>query len=169
MKKVLSIFLATLFCISSALGMFTTVSAEDDISDNLKVHYDFAGDDPLKDKAGSVNDALKASASGITTANGVATDDPNGVAYLVQTGAASASDDMKAVLEGDEMTFIARFKIIHGKCSMRIIKTRIQDSNNNPIALIRHVGAIKNTCFVYFNLIRNGTRSRRRQICFAEN
>ncbi len=128
MKKILSIFLVALFCISASFTMATVISAEDS-DDHLVLHYDFEGntvEEKLKDKAplgaDRVADDLTlkngtqdvdGNYQGIDFSNGYVTQKDSDLAkgsraYLVQSTAASA--DMKSALEGN-MTFVARFRM----------------------------------------------------------
>ena len=120
MKKVLSIFLATLFCISSALGMFTTVSAEEssDISKNLVVHYDFEGStsaEILSNKVGSTSlGVANNSANGISFSDGVVSNKNVGStdgkrAYLHRK--VVDGDAISNAIEGGDTTLIVRFKV----------------------------------------------------------
>lgn len=133
MKRILSIFLAALFCISASLAAVTGVTAGEaaDPDDNLVLHYDFEGatvEEKLKDKApmsnGRVADNLTLKNGGTADADGnyAGIDFSNGYvqqkasttinngsrAFLEQTTAATT--DMEAALEGS-MTFTARFRM----------------------------------------------------------
>ncbi len=148
MKKILSIFLATLFCISTFAGLGITSFAEG-IADNLVVHYDFEGsttEEKLKDKAtgGSASDdmsiMLSETAMGIEFADGAITHKDVGLEKGQRTflKRVVAEDDITAAMNGD-ITFISRFKM----------DSKVIDA------------AIANDGFVYITDMGTGSASKR--------
>ena len=125
MKKILSVFLAMLFCVFSVANIMPVASAEN-VGDNLIIHYDFEGQteaEILSDKAknGKSADDLKIDKSkkengieiGITLSDGcysqkASSQTKGNRTFLRQKTNATA--DMKTVMEGD-MTFISTFKL----------------------------------------------------------